>query len=377
MPDLQRRTNTGMTNSNALRIGMFGANCSSGMAVTSIDERWGGFWDSNLEVAKMADECGIEFMLPIGRWRGYGGKTDFQHYSLETITWACGLLAQTEQISAFCTIHTPLVHPVFAAKQFTTVDQISHGRFGINVVSGWNTLEFRMFGEQLAEHDARYRFSAEWLDVVRNIWANEDTFDYAGDFFNLQQVIGDPKPFGDTEPFVMSAGSSPAGRNFATQNCDAIFMLIEDWETAGSEIERTKAQARAHGREIDVYTSVHVVCRPTTAEAIEFREYYARENADWEAVENLMRENGMNTLSVSRDHYERYRDRWAGGHGTFPIIGDPDTCAKELARLAEVGYAGVAVGLVDYAAEFPTFRDEIMPRLEHLGARQPFKTPVS
>ena len=84
---------------NRLKLGLFGANCSSGRAVTKVPERWSGAWPDNLRLALMADAAGIDFLLPIGRWKGYGGETDYQGATLETITWATALLAATRRIT--------------------------------------------------------------------------------------------------------------------------------------------------------------------------------------------------------------------------------------------------------------------------------------
>ena len=133
-----------------LKLGLFGANCSSGRAVTKVPERWSGSWPDCLRLAQMADGAGIEFMLPVGRWKGYGGDTDYQGETFETVTWACGLLAATERMTVFGTVHAPLIHPLIAAKQFVTADHIGNGRFGLNVVCGWNEDEFDMFGATCA-----------------------------------------------------------------------------------------------------------------------------------------------------------------------------------------------------------------------------------
>src|SRR5262245_42602095 len=95
-PNASMRQRMDMYNGNTLKIGLFGANCSSGRAVTLVPERWSGAWRDNLNLARMADEAGIDFMLPIGRWKGYGGDTDYQGATLETLTWASGLLASTK-----------------------------------------------------------------------------------------------------------------------------------------------------------------------------------------------------------------------------------------------------------------------------------------
>ena len=81
-----------MFNDNKLKLGIFSANCSSGMAVTKVEERWVNDWPNNIELVKQCDAAGIEFMLPIARWIGYGGDTDFHGNVLETVTWAADSL---------------------------------------------------------------------------------------------------------------------------------------------------------------------------------------------------------------------------------------------------------------------------------------------
>ncbi len=148
-----------MYNDNALKIGLFGANCSSGRSATTVPERWSASWEDCLALAKLADAAGLDFMLPIARWKGYGGETDFHGASLETITWAVGLLCATKKMTVFGTVHAPLFHPLIAAKEFVTADHIGQGRVGVNIVCGWNEGEFDMFGVQAARarHALRLR----------------------------------------------------------------------------------------------------------------------------------------------------------------------------------------------------------------------------
>src|SRR5262249_56005449 len=90
---------------NRLKLGLFGANCSSGRNVTKVPERWSGTWADNLRLARMADEAGIDFMLPIGRWKGYGGETDYQGATLETITSACALFQAPNRLPLSAPLH--------------------------------------------------------------------------------------------------------------------------------------------------------------------------------------------------------------------------------------------------------------------------------
>jgi alkanesulfonate monooxygenase SsuD/methylene tetrahydromethanopterin reductase-like flavin-dependent oxidoreductase (luciferase family) len=111
-------------------------------------------------------------------------------------------------------------------KEFVTADHIGEGRFGLNVVCGWNEGEFEMFGATLRDHEARYEYAQEWLDIVKLAWSPREDFDFAGQFFTLKGVRAKPKPYGGTRPLIMNAGASATGQAFATQNCDALFSTI-------------------------------------------------------------------------------------------------------------------------------------------------------
>ncbi len=169
-PAPSQRDRLDMYNANALKLGLFGANCSSGRSATKVPERWSASWEDCLALARMGDDAGIDFMLPIGRWKGYGGDTDLHGETLETITWATGLLAATSRITVFGTVHAPLFHPIIAAKQCVTADHVGEGRFGLNIVAGWNEGEFEMFGVQQREHEARYAYAQEWIDAIKLAW---------------------------------------------------------------------------------------------------------------------------------------------------------------------------------------------------------------
>src|SRR5438128_11827376 len=212
-----------MHNANRLKIGLFGSNCSSGRAVTMVPERWSGSWPDNLRLARMADEAGLDFLLPIGRWKGYGGDTDYQGETLETITWATGLLASTRRVTVFGTVHAPLFNPVIAAKAMVTADHISEGRFGLNIVVGWNEGEFAMFGVQQRDHDARYEYAQEWIDVIKMVWSDKEDFDFKGKYLDMKGIRGKPKPYRGSRPLIMNAGASPVGQAFAIFNWSAVF----------------------------------------------------------------------------------------------------------------------------------------------------------
>jgi FMNH2-dependent dimethyl sulfone monooxygenase len=353
------------------RLGLFGANCSSAEVVTTLPDRWSGEWDDNLRLAQLAEACGLDFMLPIGRWKGYGGSTDFQGSTYETITWASGLLAATKRITVFGTVHAPLFHPVLAAKQMVTADHIGHGRFGLNVVCGWNEGEFDMFGVKGREHDARYAFGQEWLDAILAIWSGDD-FDFQSDNFDLRGLRVKPKPYGGTRPLLMNAGQSASGQAFALRNCDALFTAMRFVTDAGqisSAVAALKAGARQIGRDVDVYTTCFVVCRPTRQEAEETLRYHVDENCDWGAIEGFLRLKGE--LGRPPAELEKLRRAYPRGVLGYVILGTPDEVTEKLAELSTAGLAGTGMSMIHYADELPYFHAEVLPRLERLGLRRP------
>ena len=357
-----------MYNANRLKLGIFAANCSSGMAVTKAPERWDASWSHNVQLAQLCDAAGIEFLLPIARWKGYGGETDFEGETWETITWAAGLLAATRRLTVFGTVHVALVHPIFAAKQFVTADHIGGGRFGLNIVCGWNQDDFDMFGVAQREHDSRYDYGEEWWQVVKRIWTADAPFDFEGRHIRLRSVVGNPKPANGL-PVVMNAAASGAGRKFGARNCDFLFTKLVDPEQGRNEVRAVKAVAAGFDRAVDVFASVHVVQRPTKAEAEAYYRWYSDEMADWEAVDRLITLQGLYTESLPPEGYKKFRQRFAAGHGTYPLVGDADHIAAELQRISDAGFAGVAMGFVNYVDEFPAFAAEVLPRLERLGLR--------
>ncbi|HXP77937.1 MAG TPA: LLM class flavin-dependent oxidoreductase [Stellaceae bacterium] len=358
-----------MLGRNRFKLGLFGLNCSNGMTMTKAPERWEASWENNLRAARLAEEAGLEFLLPIARWRGYAGETDTEGSAFETLTWAAGLLAATREINAFGTLHVAFVNPVFAAKQVVTNDHIGRGRFGLNVVSGWNVDEHAMFGRVLLEHDDRYRYTEEWVTIAKRIWSEDAPFDFKGRYFDLSGVLLKPKPSGGRYPLLMSAGSSEAGRTFAAKHADCLFMVIVDPDLLERDVRSLREMAA--GRSVGVYASGHLICRSTRKEAEEYYHYIVHEMGDWEAAEHAVaiRTRGGG-LSIPPERLPAMKARFISGTGTFPVIGSYDDAAAVLHRMAQAGLDGMAVGLVNYITEMPTLRDEILPRLERLGLRE-------
>ena len=124
-------------NKRKLKLGTFGSNLSGAQTVSSIEGVLKVDWDTASTVGAMAEAMEFEAIVPVGRWRGFGGDTDFNRDSFESYTFAAGMAAQTKYPAVFATSHVSTIHPTMAAKQAITIDHISGGRFALNVVTGW------------------------------------------------------------------------------------------------------------------------------------------------------------------------------------------------------------------------------------------------
>ena len=345
----------------ALKLGLFTANAASSLTV--LPERWPATWPENVAVAQLADGAGLDFLLPIARWRGAGANS--HRATFETLTWATGLLALTERITVFATIHVPLVNPLAAAKMLVTADHVGSGRVGLNIVVGWNEPEFGMFGVEQRPPEQRYPYAQEWIDVVKRIWTADEPFDYDGAFLQLRGVEGNPKLVGADAPLLINAGRSPAGRQYAIRNCDAFFTSTGQitFGEVAAKVRAFQGEARASGRDLDVYSDGICVCRPTQREAEEYFRYAVLENADWALIGRRLERRAPVAVAEREQLVQSATGR--------DFVGDPDEIARQFAEMARAGIHGLALNFVHHLNELPFFNAEVLPRLERLGLRSP------
>ncbi len=357
-----------MRGPNRLKLGVFSANADGGLTLTRVAERWRAEWPDVVSVAQMADRAGLEFFLPIARWKGYGGVTNSREWSFETLTEAAALAGVTERIALFATVHVPMVHPVFAAKALATIDHASGGRAGLNIVCGWNPDEFGCFGLPMLED--RYGQGLEWFEILCRIYTEPAPFDFKGKYYDLRGVSGKPRPLQMPRPVTLSAGFSPAGRAFAARAADCLFTTFLEIGASRVDIEDIRRRAAAVGRRVGIFTACPVVCRPTQAEAEAYFEYYAVEMEDTAAADLYMKNKEKFSGSHDPVAYRLHRKRFVGGAGAYPLIGSAAHIAAELAAISEVGFDGVALSFVNYKDELPYFLETVLPLLQERGLRE-------
>jgi len=366
-------------NDNKLKLGTFCTNTIPNM--TFVPEMLSPTWANSLAMARIADEGGLEAIVPIARWKGYlDGKPHPSNDVLDVFCWAAGLAQATRHTAVFATSHAPTSHPLVVAKQAATIDAISGGRFGLNIVGGWNRREFDMFGINLLEHDQRYVYLEEWLHILRKLWTCPDEFDYESKNFRMKKAISRPQPLQQGGIPIMNAALSPTGMRFSAKNSQIGLISLqgntpEDWRPA---VEAYKRMAREEfHREIQLWTNVSVVQRETQKEAEDYLRRYSEEYLDTEVLDSIMLTiSNENNVPMGSERLAFMRKRMAVGAGHL-VIGTAQSIAEQLEAISSVGIDGVIMTWVDYVDGVRRIVRDVLPLLEQAGLRKPFKPAIA
>ena len=315
-------------------------------------------YDYNKQATLAAEEAGFAFVLPPGRWKGLqGDEINWRGASLDTVTLSTALLEATSRITVLTTLHTNVFNPVVAAKFGADMDQIGHGRWGMNIVSGWGVHEFEPMGIPLLDHKARYVYTAEWLDIVRGLWEH-GVFSYEGTYFTIKEATVWPRPAQRPRPLLVNAGQSYTGMRFSAQQVDYAFSYPKNIPTFRDICAEV-------GRTVGFVGNKRIIIAPTDAEA----QALAREICD-KADKGVLREHYIAAGAATRDtvgelfktqaDYDRYflADAFVGG---------PETIAAELAAwLLTWRPHGICLQFYNCLDDIGHFAQEVTPRLAKL-----------
>src|SRR6201996_2936822 len=154
-----------------MQIGVFIPIGNNGWLISENAPQYMPSFDLNKEIVLKAEKYGFDFALSMIKLRGFGGKTQFWEHNLESFTLMAGLAAITERIKIFATVATLTIPPAICARMANTIDSIAPGRFGINLVTGWQKAESDQMGLWPGEqhYSDRYNYLAEYTQVLRDL----------------------------------------------------------------------------------------------------------------------------------------------------------------------------------------------------------------
>jgi len=355
---------------NRLKLAVFCANVQRGTTHSNAEGTLKITWDDVSRVARAVDASGIEALIPLAQWK----KIDFDGAEkdrvLEPFTWAAAVAAITARVQVFSTCHVPLYHPVTTAKLAATIDLISGGRFGLNVVAGWNSHDFAMFAHEQKQHDDRYQVAAEWMQYLERIWTCDEPFDFQGAHYQGKGIVSVPKPVQTPRPVIMSAGFSPAGAAFAQRWADLNFIAVQDVTQISKVASAARQAARERfGRNILVCCGGWIICRDSEREAREYFDYVIHQQGDRRSAEATLAEMMPNSHSIRGLERDGLVERLMAGFFGLPLIGTPQQIVERMQQAADAGIDGLALSWVDYHEGLRQYVDRIRPLMIAAGLR--------
>lgn len=313
-----------------------------------------GGWQQNRDAALVAEEEGFDFVMAMGKWRGFGGVTSHWGTSLEAVTMLAGIAAITKRVKLWATLHAILHNPAVAAKMIATLDQISGGRAGLNIVAGAYRGEFEQMGawDRNLDHDARYDLTEEWTRIVKQLW-REPSVNFEGKYFTFKDCVSDPKPV--RPPFLICAGMSKRGFDFSVREADGCFIGGHDQAETREASLRAKQVAAAVGKPIRTYCMMTVITADSEGEAQARAQKY-RDGLDECAVLGMLKSYGVDGNAMTA--------RAQGAFMTQAVVGTPEGCTVQIEQfLRDCEVDGLMFIYDDYARGLPITGREILPRL--------------
>jgi len=335
-------------------FGVFLPIANGGWIVSSSTPPLDGGWAQNRDAALIAEEEGFDFVMAMGKWRGFGGSTSHWGTSLEAVTMMAGIAAITRRVKLWATLHAIMHNPAVAAKMIATLDQISGGRAGLNIVAGAYRGEFEQMDawDPCLDHDARYELTEEWTKIVKRLW-REPSVTFEGKYFTFKDCVSEPKPV--KQPFLICAGMSKRGFDFSVREADGCFIGGRDAAETRDASLRAKKLAAEIGKPIRTYCMMTVISADTDGQAQARAQKY-RDGLDEGAVQGMLQSYGLEGNAMTA--------RAQGAFMTQTVIGTPQTCAARIDQfLRDCDIDGLMFIYDDYPTGLRVTGREILPRL--------------
>jgi pyrimidine oxygenase len=266
-------------------IGVFIPIGNNGWLISTNSPKYKPSFELNKAIVQKAEHYGLDFALSMIKLRGFGGKTEFWDHNLESFTLMAGLAAVTSKIKLFASTAILTLPPALVARMATTIDSIAPGRFGINIVTGWQMAEYDQMSiwPGNAYFGYRYDYATEYVKVMKELWADGKS-DFKGKHFTMNDCKMLPKPSKEIQ--IVAAGQSGRGMEFASEFADFNFIMgsgINTPDAIKPANERLVEAAEKAKRDVGSYVLFMVIAEETDEEAQKKWDFY-REGADVDAL---------------------------------------------------------------------------------------------
>lgn len=319
-------------------------------------------WARNRRLILEAEELGFDSTLVAQHTVNPMGD---EHPELEAWTASAALAAVTERIEIITAIKPYLYHPVVLAKQALQIEEISEGRFGINLVNAWYRPELEKSGIGFAEHDERYAYGREWISIVRELVSGRRV-SYSGKYFQVDDYQLRPASAYRERPTVYLGGESEPARALAADTADVWFINGQPLDEVRALIADVHSRPRS-GAPIRFGLSAFPIARETEEEAREVEaglwELVAR---DREVNEHVFA--NADTKAVMFQTFQKYPHIGTNGGTAAGLVGTYDQVAERILEFHELGVELFMLQFQPFEAEMRRFAEHVTPRVRRLAA---------
>jgi pyrimidine oxygenase len=348
-----------------MQVGVFIPIGNNGWLVSTTSPQYMPSFDLNREVVETAERYGFDFALSMIKLHGFGGPSQYWDHNLESFTLMAGLAAVTSRIQLFASVAVLTLPPPIAARMAVTIDSISHGRFGLNIVTGWQKAEYSQMGIWPGEthYLHRYDYCAEYVNVMQELWTTGHcTFN--GNYFTMDDCRLSPLP--QAKIPIICAAQSDRGTRFAAEFGDYNFCAslgVNEPLRVAHSVSRLVAATAETGRKVPALLLTMVIADETDEAAMAKWQHYVA-GTDFAA---LAWRDAQSTADPNPDPYSTARRRFSHGGAKLPcshgvLVGSYATVARMLDEMATIpGVAGVMLTFDDFVQGVETFGRHVQP----------------
>jgi pyrimidine oxygenase len=349
-----------------MEMGLFIPIGNNGWLISTTSPQYKPTFDLNRQIVQRAEHYGLDFALSMIKLRGFGGKSEFWDYNLESFTLMAGLAAVTSKIKLYASVAVLTLPPAVVARMAVTIDSIAPGRFGVNIVSGWHRPEYEQMGLWPGDDffGYRYAYSSEYVHIMRELWET-GVSNFKGEHFQMDDCRLLPKPSGDIK--IVCAGQSDVGMAFTAKYGDYNFASgvgLNTPKACAPTVERLAAASHQTGRDVGTYVLVMVIADETDEAAMAKWQHY-KAGADIDALSWMMgaaHDDKKSVATGASTAAQLALPEQAVNLNIGTIVGSYASVARMLDEIAAIpGTKGIMMCLDDFLVGVEQFGQRIQP----------------
>ena len=347
---------------NPLRLGIWALVHGNRAALNDPDEPYDASWERNQRLVREAEALGFDCTL-VAQHTVNPHRADLGQ--LEAWTACAALAAVTSRIEIIAAIKPLLFHPVVLAKMALGIEEISRGRFAINLVNAWNKAEAEQAGIPFPAHDDRYAIGREWIAAVDPLMCGERVT-FAGEHFQIRDYQLRPAGLFRSRPRIYVGGESQPARQLVAEHGDVWFINgqpLADVQALIADLEHRPRRAEP----LRFGLSAFVIARPTRQEA-ERTFAHLLALAEQDAAIRADAAARTDAAVVMKQTSAKFVKVGTNGGTAAGLVGSYEEVAERILAFHGAGIETLLLQFQPFEAEMRRFAQHVIPLLRPVRA---------